>query len=548
MTLTLATFMIGYLLVGYFLFSRGLFYINRLPGVGHLLAERIFYLMFFFFFLMLMFSNTIISYTMLFRSKETAWQLTLPIRHRTLFIWKTFESLIISSWALIFISAPLLAAHGQLNQAPPMFYVKAFLVYLPFVAIPAVFASWVLIAAVRYMNRYVSAGLFLLVAYLILSFIVGIYRDGKEIEEEGLNVVLTMHQVLEHTSLSVHPMGPSTWMSDVLVYWSKGFLARGYFFCLLIVAWALMGMLITYAGASRFFVPAWNTSVRRRARHSWNRRMRRQRQIESGGVAKPLSDGLRVPKLRRSYRSLVVKDFLIFWRDPAQWVQFVVIFGLLFLYVLNLRKMGYDYKSEFWSVIIAYLNLGVCSLALSTLTTRFVFPQFSLEGRRLWILGLAPFDMGKVVLQKFWFSWAVAGSLTVGLMILSGYMLELPAGRIGYFIVAISLMSIGLTAIAVGLGTIFPNLRESNPAKIVSGFGGTLCLILSFLYIVLFIFALALPAAVRLAKHGFFADLNYEAAFAVSTICVLGLTAFAVGAPLFFAVRRVKNLEILGNL
>ena len=44
----------------------------------------------------------------------------------------------------------------------------------------------------------------------------------------------------------------------------------------------------------------------------------------------------------------------------------------------------------------------------------------------------------------------------------------------------------------MGLGTLYPNFKEDNPAKIVSGFGGTFCLVLSFLYIVSSVTLLAL--------------------------------------------------------
>ena len=41
-------------------------------------------------------------------------------------------------------------------------------------------------------------------------------------------------------------------------------------------------------------------------------------------------------------------------------------------------------------------------------------------------------------------------------------------------------MSGALCGLAVGLGALFPNFKEDNPSKIVSGFGGTLCLVASF--------------------------------------------------------------------
>ena len=145
--------------------------------------------------------------------------------------------------------------------------------------------------------------------------------------------------------------------------------------------------------------------------------------------------------------------------------------------------------------MISYLNLTACALTLSTLTTRFVFPQFSLEGRRLWILGLAPLGLGRVLMQKFWSACLAATVVTVGLMIASSMILKLEANKIVYFAAAIALMSGALCGLAVGLGALFPNFKEENPSKIVSGFGGTLCLVASFLYIVVFIALLAFPAS-----------------------------------------------------
>src|ERR1700690_3137540 len=85
--------------------------------------------------------------------------------------------------------------------------------------------------------------------------------------------------------------------------------------------------------------------------------------------------------------TLLVKDFPLFRRDPVQWSQFIISFGLLALYVVNIRRLSYIPN---YSAMIGFLNLAVVGLILSTFTTRFIFPMISLEGRRLWILGLLP--------------------------------------------------------------------------------------------------------------------------------------------------------------
>ncbi len=133
-------------------------------------------------------------------------------------------------------------------------------------------------------------------------------------------------------------------------------------------------------------------------------------------------------------------------------------------------------------------------------------------------------------------------------------MLGLPPIRTTYFMGVIGLMSFTLTALSVGIGTLFPNLRETNPAKIVSGFGGTLCLILSFVYIVITVAFLVLPeyGNIRSIKELDSDDPLPEwflASVPLSGILTALFWALAIGLPpLFLACRRVKNLEISGNM
>src|SRR6185503_18881974 len=50
-----------------------------------------------------------------------------------------------------------------------------------------------------------------------------------------------------------------------------------------------------------------------------------------------------------------------------------------------------------------------------------------------------------------------------------------------------------LAALAVGLGARLPNMRDTSPARIASGFGGTLNLVLSSLYIVAVLLVTSVP-------------------------------------------------------
>src|SRR5260370_33375398 len=173
----------------------------------------------------------------------------------------------------------------------------------------------------------------------------------------------------------------------------------------------------------------------------------------------------------------------MFWRDTTQWAQSLMLFGLLGAYIFNLRQFSQQLRNPFWAHLVSHLNLGACSLNLATLTTRFVYPQFSLEGKRLWIVGMAPLGLVRVVLTKYWLAAGTSLFVTLGLITLSCYMLEMTWRWTMFFAVAITVMTFTLTGLAVGLGVLYPNFKEENQSKIGSCFVGTFYLRLTILYI-----------------------------------------------------------------
>ena len=179
---------------------------------------------------------------------------------------------------------------------------------------------------------------------------------------------------------------------------------------------------------------------------------------------------------------------------------------------------------------------------MATITTRFVFPQFSLEGRRVWLVGLAPLGLVRVVLLKFWLAGATSLCLTLGLTLMSGHLLGLEWQRQLYFGVAVTVMTFTLNAIAVGLGAIHPNFRETNPSKIVSGFGGTFCLVLSFLYIVVSVVLLALGSPWGWSPSSMDDFEPGKAAF--SWTVFLLMSALAGWLPLRLGLRKVEDTEL----
>ncbi len=550
----LTAFIIGYLYFGYVLFYGGLKYIYKFPAVGPLLGERILYLVFGFFFVMLVVSNLIIGYSTLFKNQETQWMLSLPIRHRDVYRWKFVEALGVSSWALIFLSAPMLAAYGAVHQVPWPFYFKVALGYIPFLVIPAVAGSWIILFLVRVLSRPWTKRLFILGAILLLALIVFKVKPVTENDAAGVQEAILFPKLMRGTRALTSQYLPSTWFAEAVKSWTawdsenwgdetQPWMPRSKFYPLLLVSYALFGLLLAFDLGGRIYYGSWSAALSSRAeQYQRETEAKRQRTMRRGVLSWIQS---KIRGISPQMTALVFKDVRIFWRDPAQWTQFMIFFGLLCIYVANLRNVAFEFKQPYWETLISYLNLAASALTLSTLTTRFVYPMFSLEGRRVWILGLSPVGLRRVVLQKFWMSFLVSAVITMGLMIASALMLKLPWFRVMYFAVSICVMSAALSALAVGLGALFPNFREENPSKIVSSFGGTLCLVISFVYNASVVALLAMPDLYKVTKRTFsfwIWGTPIPPWFMPALALIISLALITI--PMFLAIRRVKNLEM----
>jgi ABC-2 type transport system permease protein len=486
----------GYAVLAFWLFGVGLRFVGSFPGLGFLLVERLMFLLFAFLFVLLVFSNLVISYSNLFRHRETAFLLTLPMPPETVFQWKLLESVTLASWAFLFLVAPLLAAYGLHAGVAWHFYAVTPLLLALFIVLPGVLGAWAAIQVARFLDRRS----FQVVGVGVAALLVGtaaVWLRSQPVTDELFEsrILVVLDQLLTKTRFAESPLLPSYWLSAGVLQWAEGAVRGAGFFLLLLLSYALFfGWLAVFCTGGVFYEAVSTVQSRGSVFWQWEWFQRRQRKREGRALSPRWLDRFFewLPFLRADLRGIMVKDVRVFWRDTTQWGQTLVLFGLLGVYILNLRHFSHQLSNAFWVHLVSYLNLGACALNLATLTTRFVFPQFSLEGKRVWIVGMAPLGLVRVVVAKYALACATSLALTVGLMVLSCAMLHMPWWRTATFAGAVGVMTFTLNGLAMGLGTLYPNLKEDQPSKIVSGFGGTLCLVLSFLYIVVSVLLLAL--------------------------------------------------------
>ena len=534
LTAIIALFIGGYLVLSFWLFYYALKFIAKFPGLGAVLTERLVFVLFAFLFAMLLLSNVVIGYTNLFRNRETAFLLTMPVSMQTIFRWKFIESMVLASWAFLFLIAPLLVSFGLVREVPWHFYVVTILLIGLFIVLPSVIGAWVAILVGRFLDRR-NFQIAIVATAMILLAIGAFWWKSQAATNDVLDkrTLEALDQLLAKTHFTLFPFLPSFWLSSAVLQWAEGILRGATFFALVLLSNTLFFGGIAF---TRFGGLFYNTASAVQSRAGGGLKINLFHPVENHRPAPGLLEkfAARFTCFDRATRALAVKDMRMFWRDTTQWGQSVMLFGLLGVYIVNLRSFTHQLSSPFWINLVAYLNLAACSLNLATVTTRFVFPQFSLEGRRLWIIGMAPLGLERVVMAKYWLSSMLSLIVTLGLIVLSCWLLGMAWDDISFFGAVVAVMTFALNGLAVGLGVLYPNLKEANPGKIVSGFGGTLCLVLSFLYIL---------ASVMLLAFGTIGIHNH-ASWAVGSILVFVLISMLIGwLPLRWGLQHLKNFE-----
>ena len=105
------------------------------------------------------------------------------------------------------------------------------------------------------------------------------------------------------------------------------------------------------------------------------------------------------------------------------------------------------------------------------------------------------------------------------------------------------LVCVGLAGLTVGMGAIFPNFREADPSKIVSGFGGTFTLVLSMLYVGTVVALEAVPCHFYLVQ-GAITGREFRVGIGLSLGFAVLLTAAVCVIPLWLGRRAFDRLEL----
>jgi len=519
--LLFATGMMG----GFFaMFLSGFRFLSEMGGGGFMITHRLFALFFLGLGGMLLMSNVITSYSTIFKSRETLFLLTAPLDTRTLITYKFIESSLLSSWAFFFLMVPYTAAYAWHAHLGIFFPVWTFLFATPFVLLCGAIGTLISLVAVRWFPRnWIFWGL--ITGLALASTIYGIVQI-RPVANESASFIL--NRFLPGLQLASHPLMPNSWVAEGIMALTSSQWTRGLLLWLVLMAnTAVLMLLVQWLGERTFY----NAYQRVVGASDFRRR--------SAELLSSLDQSLVF--LPHDIRGMVMKDIRSFLRDPMQWSQALIFFGLLAIYFSSFRSFHYNEMPDLWRNLIVFLNIFSVSSVICSLAARFVYPQLSLEGHSFWILGLAPTGMRRILLTKFFLAALAMVTVSAGLMGLAAWMLQA-----GWALTTLSVglaiaVSLAAAALATGLGAIFIDLKQPNPVAIISGFGGTMNLVftLGFMLSVILPFGLIWHGHVT---YGF-SGTSFHHANLYATLWVVILSTATIIMPLWLGIRSLKHRE-----
>jgi ABC-2 type transport system permease protein len=511
--------------------------VGRLPPDGRIVGLLL-ALLFFALGVLLVFSTGLILYGSLFTAAETAFLLATPARSDQVFAYKFQGAVGFSSWAFLLLGGPILIAYGLVCHAPWHFYLFLPPFFLGYTLLPGSLGALLCLLVVNFVPRRRKQVLLLLIVVLLGLTGLWLFRLIRESRPpspsmEALTEAASI--LLNRASFANAAAMPGHWVARGLQDAGSGNLGSAAYYLALVWSNGLFLYLLTALAAARLYRRGYNL-------------------LTTGGDLRRKYGGTRLDRLllaclpfvHPGTRLLIVKDFRTFRRDPQQWVQVLLFTGLLILYFTNVRRLFVHDIPWAYQNALSLLNLCAVALLLCTYTGRFIFPMLSLEGKKFWILGLLPLDRDRLLWGKFAFSTTGALLLSGPLILLSDLMLEMPVAIVLLHLLAVTVLSAGLSGLSVGLGACMPNFRESDPSKIAAGFGGTLNLVAGLLFLLTVLVLLAGP------WHGFMALTSGDGSrahflalpvvlFGASAAVVVG--ALAVLLPLRAGIQALRRME-----
>ncbi len=510
---------------------RILQYFRGIEEIGPLLAGKLLGLVLLAFLSILLLSNVITALSSFFLAKDLDILVAAPVDWLYFYLGKLGETMLHSSWMVALMAVPIFAAYGISYGGGWLFVPYVLVLFVPLLILPAVVGSAVTLVLVNVFPARRTRDLLSVIAIGAAGVLVLMFRFVRPellMRPEGFRNLLDFITLLRTPT---SPFLPSEWTTNgimgllvgpmdlqpIVLLWSTvgAFLVFG----ALLHAWLYpRGFTRGQEGAERF-VKGW----------IWERLL--------APIVRPLSV---------SKREFIIKDLKLFFRDPTQWSQLILLAVLVVIYLFNIKALPLfagERVPFFLVTVISFLNLGLAGFVLAAIAARFIFPAISLEGRQMWLLRSSPLNLRALLWSKYWTGTMPLLILALVITVLTNVLLRASPFMMWVGVGTIVLLTLAISAMALGFGAVFPQFDTENAAQIPTSYGGLIFMMTTIVLLATVIVVEAVPVSgyVRASFRGepVAVDATMIGAFALAAaICIV-----ATVVPLKIGLDRIERLE-----
>jgi ABC-2 type transport system permease protein len=519
----------------FFVIRRVLIYFQSAYDLGPALAYQLLLIILLTFLSMLIFSNLVTSLSTFFLARDLDLVLSTPIPTGSFYYSRLITTTANSSWMVLFFSLPIFAAYGSVFGGGLTFYLWVLATVPLYLIIPAslgVMITHLLVyclPAKRIRDVLFFIGLF---AFIVIYFLFRFSQPERLVHPESFGYFVQFLAAMETPS---SPYLPSSWLAEIL---SGSLFNRPVdqrFFYALLTSYALFFPIATSWVSGAVHLSGWSKA--QESRQGRRKLKLLDRALEQ--MTRPFPSVL---------RAIMLKDIKTFLRDTTQWSQLFLLVALIIVYLYNFKVLPLDRSpipTATLKTVVSFANLALAGFVLSAVAMRFAFPALSLEGKAYWILQTSPIPLRSLLWSKFWLNFVPLLLLGELLVFLSNLLLRVPSWMMTISLITVLLMTFGITAIAVGIGALYPKFSFDNSAEIPTSFGGVICMIFSVIFIGITVMVEAWPIYL-LAMEGLNPGrlkVPFAWVIAPSLAVVAVLTIAAVTVPLKLGLKQLEQLK-----
>lgn len=401
-------------------------------------------------------------YKHLYAARDLEFLFTLPIPTRHIFWMKYLQSFTgVPLSGYIFFAIPL-CIYGIASDVSYFYYPVALLVLLAVVVIGlsvAYLANLLVIQIVpaSKANEFMT----------IMSFLAGMF----------VYLLIMLPNIISDTSitdviLSGLPLfpdwAPMSWGSAAITYAANG--SVGFVLPLI--------LLLLLAICSLFLT---TTLVEKGFRTGW------VRLSEGSGKTKKRKNT--VQGLSHPIIAVGKKEWLTIKRDLREWLIFMPI-GIFVVFVLigffsGGGRLGDIREANDISWPIAQ---AVLLFLYSMFNGNMAASSVGREGASEWVMRVLPLSGKNIAIGKLWISWLIPFVLMTGIEIIAGIFMGWSVLQFVLGIIAKALVTIGISAIGLWLGTLGAKYNPTNPQQRLKFGVSLIMLVLSYAYLVILLF------------------------------------------------------------